>query len=188
MILVGHGGSGRQSLSRLATFCSGYRLMHAHDSHVYDWKRWRSELWTVLETASNEPVVFLVTQAHLRFDGMLSDLATIVRGGDVSVLAPDIIAQRNAGTNTRPKTAASTTSSIHSFATPLLDPVALNANLHVIICLSPAGPMFRDTIRRYQSIRNYCKQIENKSGAVEEDEMIYKSVESEYVGAEQFTK
>ena len=156
MILVGHGGSGRQSLSRLATFCAGHRLMHAHDAHEYDWARWRRELWQVLETASTEPVVFLVTQAHLRFDGMLSDLAAIVRGGDVSSLAPDPVQQHAAGTASRPRTAGTTTSSINSYATPLLDPTALRANLHVIICLSPAGPMFRDTIRRYQSIRNHC--------------------------------
>ena len=156
MILVGHGGSGRQSLSRLATFCAGYKLMHAHDTHEYDWKRWRRELWNVLEHANREPVVFLVTQAHLRFDAMLSDLATIVRGGDVSALAPDAIQTDRAGTASRPRTAGTTSSSINSFSTPMLDPSTLNSNLHVILCLSPAGSTFRDTIRRYQSIRNCC--------------------------------
>ena len=156
LILVGLGGSGRQSLSRLATFCAGQKLMHAHDAHEYDWKRWRRELWGVLERASTEPVVFLLTQAHLRFDGMLSDLAAIVRGGDVSHLAPDEIKREDAGTMGRPRTAGTTSSSINSFSTPLLDPTTLCANLHVILCLSPAGPMFRDTIRRYQSIRNCC--------------------------------
>ena len=118
MILVGHGGSGRQSLSRLATFCAGHKLMHAHDAHEYDWARWRHELWAVLETASKENVVFLVTQAHLRFDGMLSDLATIVRGGDVSHLAPDAIRMESAGTTSRPRTANTTSSSINSTLPP----------------------------------------------------------------------
>ena len=156
MILVGMGGSGRQSLTRLAAFCAGHRLMHAHDAHEYDWIRWRHELWQVLVSASSEPVVFLLTQTHLRFDGMLSDLAAVVRGGDLSSLAPDDVRQKNAGTDSRPRTAQTTSSSINSYAHPMLDPQALSSNLHVIICLSPAGPKFRDTVRRYQSLRNCC--------------------------------
>jgi hypothetical protein len=156
MILVGLGGSGRQSLTRLATFCAGHRLMHAHDAHEYDWDRWRHELWQVLVAASSEPVVFLLTQTHLRFDGMLSDLAAVVRGGDLNSLAPEDVRQKNAGTDSRPRTAQTTSSSINSYAHPMLDPQALSSNLHVIMCLSPAGPKFRDTVRRYQSLRNCC--------------------------------
>ena len=53
-LLLGVGGSGRQSLSKLSTFMSSYKLFQIEVIKGYNMKDWRENLKTVLLTAGVE--------------------------------------------------------------------------------------------------------------------------------------
>lgn len=60
-LLLGVGGSGRQSLSRLATFIANYRLFQIEVVKGYGMQNWRDDVKKVLMLAGveNKPTSFL---------------------------------------------------------------------------------------------------------------------------------
>ena len=60
-LLLGVGGSGRQSLSKMATFISGYKIFSIEVIKGYGMRNWREDVKEVLLLAGiqNNPVTFL---------------------------------------------------------------------------------------------------------------------------------
>ena len=60
-MLLGVGGSGRQSLSRMATFVTNYKLFQIEVIKNYSMRSWREDVKKVLMIAGieNKPVTFL---------------------------------------------------------------------------------------------------------------------------------
>merc|ERR550539_10603 len=67
VLLLGVGGSGRQSLSRLATFMGGFELFRIELAKNYGAEQWREDLKTCLMQAGIEqkPTVFLFTDTQI---------------------------------------------------------------------------------------------------------------------------
>lgn len=61
MLLVGVGGSGRQSLTRLASFVCGMEVVQVEMSKTYGTTEWREDLRRMLKRAGGDAkhVVFL---------------------------------------------------------------------------------------------------------------------------------
>lgn len=89
MSQVGVGGSGRQSLTRLAAFMCGLKVLTIEVCHPYSHADWRADLRTALREAGEKarPAVFLLSDAQLKEESFLEDLNSILNAGDVRSLA-----------------------------------------------------------------------------------------------------
>jgi dynein heavy chain len=85
------GGSGRQSLSKMATFISYYKLFQIEVIKGYGMRSWREDLKKVLMLAGieNSPVTFLFVDTQIINEQMLEDINSVLNSGDVTNLYPD---------------------------------------------------------------------------------------------------
>lgn len=64
-LLVGYGGSGKQSLTRLASFTAKYRLYTITLTRGYKEKEFREDIKNLFGQLCENPVLFLFTDAHV---------------------------------------------------------------------------------------------------------------------------
>jgi dynein heavy chain, axonemal len=88
-LLVGVGGSGKQSVTHLASFCAGYHVFTITLSRGYGENEFREELKELFRIAYKKPVTFLFTDAHCVEEGFLELINNILTVGMVPALFRD---------------------------------------------------------------------------------------------------
>jgi dynein axonemal heavy chain len=155
-LLVGVGGSGRQSLTRMAAFMSGYECISIEITRGFGQNEWQESLRNLLFTAGaeNKPVVFLVSDHHIVHESFLEDINNLLNSGEVPNLfeADHIEAIVN---KVRPLARAAgrveTRDNILAHFVHLV-----RENLHVVLAFSPVGDAFRTRCRQYPALVNCC--------------------------------
>lgn len=150
-LLVGVGGSGKQSLTRLAAFCAQMSLFEIQLSRGYGEYEFREDLKRLYGMLSKQPVVFLFTDAHVVDESFLELINNMLTTGMVPALftdeekAPLIESVRKEVDN-------ATADACWSY---LIN--KCRDNLHIVLAMSPGGDTLRRRCRNFPGLVRYAR-------------------------------
>jgi hypothetical protein len=157
-LLVGVGGSGKQSLTRLASFVAGYQIFQIQVTKTYNTSNLMEDLKELYKVAGGKgtPITFLITDSEIKDEAFLEFINNILTSGEVSNLFAkdelEMILQdiRPSMIEERPHV-NDTHDNLYGY---FIDRV--RDNLHVVLCFSPVGDKFRSRARKFPGLVNGC--------------------------------
>ena len=158
-LLVGVGGSGRHSLSRLAAFIADMARFEIAVSRTYGVHEFREDLRTMLLDTGCEAksTAFILSDTQLVNDQFLEDVNNLLNTGEVTNLWQPEDHERimNSVREAVVEAGKAETPNVMMahFVTTCRD------NLHIILCISPVGTQFRTRLRMFPSLVN-CMTID----------------------------
>ncbi|KAH7827202.1 dynein haevy chain 9, inner dynein arm 5 [Monocercomonoides exilis] len=163
-LLVGVGGCGKQSLTRLAAFISRCVCFEIAPSNHYGQNEFHEDLRRLYTIAGVEgkSTVFLLNDTQLVDDSFLEDINCILGGSDIPYLFD--AQNKDAVIKKFRSTAASAAASgRETIKVPDSPDAALKCildrardRLHIVLCMSPVGDAFRTRCRMFPSLVNCC--------------------------------
>ena len=158
MLLVGVGGSGRQSLSRLAAYLCGIDVFQIEISRGYNKVNWHDDLRKLLKQCGGQgkPLIFLMTDSQIQEESFLEDISNLLNAGEVPNLFPpdekqEIFELMRADLRASGKSTDLTPNQLFALFVE-----KCKTNLHILLCLSPIGNSFRVRLRKFPSLVNCC--------------------------------
>ncbi|KAM9335593.1 LOW QUALITY PROTEIN: dynein axonemal heavy chain 2 [Symphorus nematophorus] len=159
MLLVGVGGSGRQSLSKMAAFICEYQVFQVEVTKQYRKQEFREDIKKLyrLTGVDNKPTVFLFNDTQIVDESFLEDINNILSSGEVPNLykQDEFVEVCNAlSESARKDNVVESPDSLFSY---LIERV--RNNLHIVLCMSPVGDAFRNRLLQYPALVN-CTSID----------------------------
>lgn len=155
-LLLGVGGSGRQSLAKLATFINGYECYQIDVIKGYSMLDFQKNVKDCLKQAGlkQSPTTFLIADTQLVHGLMLEYINNILNSGDV----PNIYKKEDyddISTQCRNEVLSKygnmqETNVMKVYLSRVLK------NIHVVLAMSPVGNAFAQRLRMFPSLVNCC--------------------------------
>ncbi|KAG5504460.1 hypothetical protein JKF63_04912 [Porcisia hertigi] len=158
-LLVGLGGSGRNSLSRLATYLAGYTMFSIEIHKKYDQERFHDDLRTLYKACGvkRQQKVFYIADTQLVHSSFLEDLNNMLSAGEVpNLFAKDDLQQISADVQK-----LALLSGCRDSPDELYNYFIRQArqHLHLVIAMSPAHKLFRVRLRQFPALVS-CTSID----------------------------
>ena len=158
ILLVGVGGSGKQSLTKLASYCAGYNTFQITITKTYNMNSLLDDIRILYKNCGQkgEKMTFLFTEAEIKDESFMEVINAILTTGEVPNLIPKdeliIMASelRPIAVKQIPNFVESTDNLVKFF----IDRV--RSNLHVVLCMSPVSAKFPERARRFPGIVAGC--------------------------------
>jgi dynein heavy chain len=153
-MLVGVGGCGKQSLTKLASYMSHCKCFMISVTKDYKSAQFREDLKALyIQSGGQEakPTVFLLTDTQIVQESFLEDINNILNSGEVpNLFSKEEIEQIDM--ELRPIAESKKVyDNIFNFFIQ-----RVRGNLHVVLCMSPIGDALRVRMRMFPSLVNCC--------------------------------
>lgn len=158
-LLVGVGGSGKQSLARLAAFICGYSIMQIVISSTYSVNDLKDDLKAMYNKAGvkGEGVMFLLTDSQITNERFLIYINDLLASGNIpDLFAPDEVDAICGAVTGKVKAAGIVPEKKNCWDFFLSQ---IRQNLHMCLCFSPVGDDFRNRAMKFPALVN-CTVID----------------------------
>ena len=158
-MLIGVGGSGKQSLTKMASFVCGMSCLSIEINRGYGITEFREDIkkFMIKTGVDGEDTVFLFTDTQIVDETMLEDLNNVLNTGEVANLFPqdetDKIVSDMIEVCKADGVPETRDNCLSHFVSRVRD------KLHIVLCMSPVGDALRIRCRQFPSLIN-CTTID----------------------------